>query len=92
MDENVVVVVAEEVAFATIEHVADAATMVMAEGVADAATMASTGAGRSQAHWHFAHSGHVTATMLLVVIKRIVVIAYPGFYSFLFYFLSSLVF
>ena len=42
----VVVVVAEEVAFATIEHVADAATMVMAEGVADAATMASTGAGR----------------------------------------------
>ena len=44
VDETVVVVVAEEVAFATIE--ADAATMVMAEGVADAATMASTEAGR----------------------------------------------
>ena len=41
-----VVVVAEKVALATIEHMADAATMVMAEGVTDAATMASTGAGR----------------------------------------------
>ena len=46
MDETVVVVVAEKVALATIEHMADAATMFMAEGVADAAAMASTGAGR----------------------------------------------
>ena len=44
MDETVGVVVAEKVAFATIEHVADVVTMVMA-GVAAAATMASTGAG-----------------------------------------------
>ena len=46
VDETVVVVVAEEVALATIEHVADASTMVIAEGVADAATMTPTGAGR----------------------------------------------
>ena len=46
VDETVVVVVAEEMALATIEHEANAATMVMAEGVADAATMASTVAGR----------------------------------------------
>ena len=45
VDETVIVVVAK-VALATIDHVADAATMVMAEGVTDAATMASTGAGR----------------------------------------------
>ena len=42
----VVVVMAKEVALATIGHVADTATMVMAEGVADAATVAPTGAGR----------------------------------------------
>ena len=46
VDETVVVVMTEEVAFATIEHVANAATMVIAEGVTNAATLASTRAGR----------------------------------------------
>ena len=53
MDETVVVVVAEEAALATIEHVADAATMTMAEGVANTATMAPTGADhRALGHEH----------------------------------------